>query len=201
MEGLVKIPENYTLSVLTPKNMVSTCCINLISQIISSNGGIVSSIRPGKVEFYHDLSAHSSSYFSDLLKGAGFEPATGRDEQLLEKIKLAVIELVHKAGNVNSIIRNSDYLVERLGLSYTYLSALFSKSEHITLERFIILHKIEKAKELIEYEELTLSEIANQLGYSSVQYLSNQFKQVTGVSVSEYKKSDIGRIPIDKVGK
>ncbi len=102
---------------------------------------------------------------------------------------------------MNSLIRNSDYLVERLGLSYSYLSTLFPKFEHITLEKFIILHKIEKVKELIEYEEFTLSEISLQLGYSSVQYLSNQFRQVTGISVSDYKKGENSRIPIEMIGR
>lgn len=73
--------------------------------------------------------------------------------------------------------------------------------EQITLEKYIILHKIEKAKELIEYDEFTLSEIAIQLGYSSVQYLSTQFRQIAGVSVTEYKKSNLGRIPLDLIGK
>jgi len=101
-----------------------------------------------------------------------------------------VIELVHHMNNMDSIVRKSEYLVEKTGLSYAYLSRIFSSQEHITLERFIILHKIERIKELIDQEELTLSEIAFIMDYSSVQYLSNQFKHYTGMTVSEYRESD-----------
>jgi AraC-like DNA-binding protein len=103
-----------------------------------------------------------------------------------------VIDLVHNS-TYNAMVRNSDFLVERFGLSYPYLSSLFSKHEATTLEKYTILHKIEKVKELIEYEELTLSEIAYMMGYSSVQYLSTQFKSVTGISVTEYRVSPENR--------
>jgi len=154
----------------------------------------------GEIAFSFDPLIHNEPFYIELLATEGFETLMSREEQIIEKIKLVVIELVHKAGNVNSIIRNSDYLVERMGMSYSYLSSVFSTYEHITLEKFIILHKIEKVKELIEYGEFTLSEIALQLGYSSVQYLSNQFRQISGVSVSEYKRSDSSRIPLEMVG-
>ena len=111
---------------------------------------------------------------------------------MVEQIKLAVIELIHYYNNANSLIRNSDYLVEKLGYTYQYLSSIFSKHENITLEKYIIVQKIEKAKELLEFENYTLSEISFMMGYSSVQYLSNQFRQITGVSVSDYKKAKEG---------
>jgi AraC family transcriptional regulator len=110
-----------------------------------------------------------------------------------------VIELVHHT-TYNAMVRNSDYLVERFGMSYPYISSLFSKHQNTTLEKFIIVHKIEKVKELIEYGELTLSEIAYMMGYSSVQYLSTQFRSVTGVSVTEYKAHPYAeRKPIEKL--
>jgi AraC-like DNA-binding protein len=86
------------------------------------------------------------------------------------------------------MVRNSDFLVEKFNLSYQYISTLFSKQQSITLKKYIILQKIEKVKELIQYGEHTLSEIAYMMGYSNVQYLSTQFKNVTGISVSEFKK-------------
>lgn len=183
------------------KNMVSNSCLKYIRHLLENSGAQLTSLKLGEVEFSYDPLIHNETYFSELLAFEGYEPIVSREEQIIEKSKIAVIELIHEAGNVNSLIRNSDYLVERLGLSYTYLSALFSKYEHITLEKFIILHKIEKVKELLEYNEFTLSEIALQLGYSSVQYLSNQFKLVTGVSVSDYKKSGGLRIPLELIGK
>lgn len=186
---------------LSLKNMVGSSCIKLIRLLLENSGARIKSIRLGNVEFEYDPLAHNESFYSEMLASEGFEPIVSREEQIIEKTKLAVIELIHRAGNVNSLIRNSDYLVERVGLSYSYLSALFPKYEHITLEKFIILHKIEKVKELIEYDEFTLSEISLQLGYSSVQYLSNQFKQVSGISVSDYKRSGIPRIPLELIAK
>jgi len=109
---------------------------------------------------------------------------------MVEKIKLSVIELVHLMNNVDSIARKSDYLVEKLGLSFQYLSKIFSAHEPITLEKFIILHKIERTKELIDSNDYTLSEIAFMMDYSSVQHLSTQFKNITGISVTEYKQSE-----------
>jgi len=121
-----------------------------------------------------------------MLNGYGFEIIRDKEKILVEQIKQAVIDLVHHS-TFNAMVRNSDYLVERFGMSYPYISSLFSKHEITTLEKFTINHKIEKVKELIEYGELTLSEIAYMMGYSSVQYLSTQFKSVTGFSVTEYK--------------
>ena len=113
-----------------------------------------------------------------------------REHKIIDQIKTAVIELIHHSNNVDSIVRKSEYLVEKLGLGYQQLSKLFSKHEDITLERYIILNKIERIKELIDSDEYSLSEIAYIMDYSSVQYLSNQFKKETGLSVSDYKKSD-----------
>ena len=110
-----------------------------------------------------------------------------------------MIDLVHNT-TYNAMVRNSDYLVERFGMSYPYISSIFSKHENITLEKFIISIKIEKVKELIEYGDLTLSEIAYMMGYSSVQYLSTQFKSVTGISVTEYKTAPgAGRSGLDQL--
>lgn len=105
---------------------------------------------------------------------------------LVEQIKKAVIDLVYNT-TFNAMVRNSDYLVERFNKSYPYLSTLFLKHENTSLEKITIQCKIEKAKELIKYDEFTLSEIAFMMGYSSAQYLSTQFKAVTGISVTEYK--------------
>ena len=105
----------------------------------------------------------------------------------MEQIKTSVIQFIFYGNNANSLIRNSDFLSEKLGHHYTHLSKVFSEKTGKTLEKYIILIKIERIKELISYDEMTLSEVAYQMGYSSVQYLSNQFKQITGYSVSEYK--------------
>ena len=119
-----------------------------------------------------------------------------KNQIIVEQIKIAVMELIHYANNSNSIIRNSDYLVSKIGISYPQLSKLFSEYEGTTLERYIILNKIEKTKELLKQGEMTLSEIAYQMGYSSVQYLSNQFKKITGMTVSEWRSQSENKNPI-----
>ena len=124
---------------------------------------------------------------ASLLEKYGLGLLIDKDKKLVEDIKLAVIELIHHLNNVNSVIQRSDYLVEKLGKSYQHLSKVFSSNESLTLEKYIILQKIERIKELINQDEYTLSEIAYMMEYSSVQYLSNQFKKITGLSVSEYR--------------
>ncbi len=134
-----------------------------------------------------------------MLEEYGFEIVTDKEKILVEQIKQALIDLIHNS-TYNAMVRNSDYLVERFNMSYPYISSLFSKHEHTTLEKFTILHKIEKVKELINYGELTLSEIAYMMGYSSVQYLSTQFKSIAGVSVTDYKANpDIERKGLDEL--
>jgi YesN/AraC family two-component response regulator len=105
-------------------------------------------------------------------------------------------------NNADSIARKSDYLVEKLNISYQRMSKLFSKHEQITLERYIILNKMEKIKALIDSNDYSFSEIAYLMDYSSVQYLSNQFKKETGISFSDYKSMKIKpKIPLDEIGK
>lgn len=123
------------------------------------------------------------------LEKNGFELLEDREQQLVEQIKTTVIEMIHYAENLPEV-KNSIFISEKLGVSYAYLSKLFTKNEELTIEKFIILQKIERVKELLSYEELSLSEISYNLGYSSVQHLSNQFRSVTGMSVTEFKKLD-----------
>jgi YesN/AraC family two-component response regulator len=182
------------------KNLNSTCCLRMLRSVLEQAGIKVGMLRLGQATLTWDERQISETELQKLLTSNGFPVIKDKDQQLVEKIKIAVIELIQLSDNKNSIIRNSDYLVDRIGYSYQYLSSVFSKYEKTTLEKFIILHKIEKVKELIEYDTLTLSEIAWQMGYSSVQYLSAQFKKITGVTVSEYKNKGMNlRIPLDKI--
>jgi AraC-like DNA-binding protein len=172
----------------------------MLRSVLEQAGIKVGMLRLGQATLTWDERQISETELQKLLTSNGFPVIKDKDQQLVEKIKIAVIELIQLSDNKNSIIRNSDYLVDRIGYSYQYLSSVFSKYEKTTLEKFIILHKIEKVKELIEYDTLTLSEIAWQMGYSSVQYLSAQFKKITGVTVSEYKNKGMNlRIPLDKI--
>ncbi len=182
------------------KYMVCKCCIRILRQELEQHGIRVYRIVLGEIDINFDSSKISELEIEKIIYDNGFELVANKDKILVEQIKTAVIELVHIANNMNSIIRNSDYLVEKLGYSYQHLSAIFSKYESNTLEKFIILHKIEKVKEMIEYGDLTLSEIAFTMGYSSVQYLSTQFKNITGISVTDYKKApDVERKSIAEI--
>lgn len=183
------------------KNMNSSCCIRLIRYVIEQLGAEAGYIKLGEVSLSWDSGKLSEQEISSALEKNGFPVLKDKEQQLIEKIKTSVIELIHLSDNKSSIIRNSDYLVDKTGYSYQHLSSIFSQHENITLERFIILHKIEKVKELLDYDELTLSEIAWQMGYSSVQYLSAQFKKITGITVSEFKNGNHSiRNSLDGIG-
>jgi len=179
------------------KNMVCNCCIRLLRKELDLDGITVHDIKLGTIVLSIDPRKVSNNKLEGMLREFGFEIITDKEKLLVEQIKQALIELIHNS-TYNAMVRNSDYLVERFGMSYPYISTLFSRHENTTLEKFTILHKIEKVKELIYYGELTLSEIAYMMGYSSVQYLSTQFKSVTGVSVTDYKSDpNIDRKPLE----
>ncbi len=182
------------------KNMVCQCCLKLIRQELEQAGVEVREITLGRATISYDPERVTLEDIRGVLNELGTDLIETRESMLVEEIKVAVIELIHQMNNVDSIVRKSEYLVEKTGLSYPYLSRIFSSHEDLTLEKFIILHKIERIKELIDQEELTLSELAFMMDYNSVQYLSTQFKYVTGITVSEYKESDrSSKRPIDKL--
>ncbi|MFO7934754.1 MAG: AraC family transcriptional regulator [Bacteroidales bacterium] len=178
--------------------MICRCCIVLIRERLEKAGVRVEEISLGKATIHYHENSLSLEDIRKVLLDLGTDLIEDREKQLVEKIKLAVIELIHQMNNVDSIVRKSEYLVEKLGLSYSYLSRIFSTHEHVTLERYIILNKIERIKELIDQNEFTLSEIAYMMDYSSVQYLSSQFRHITGMTVSDYRESDRRfRRPVD----
>jgi len=168
------------------KGMLCTCCKRLLELVFEKEQIPFLKVELGKVIFPSEVDI---DYTTELIQQNGLQVIADKNLILVEQIKIAVIELIHYANNSNSIIRNSDYLVAKTGISYPRLSSIFSQYEGITLEKFIIQHKIEKTKELLQEDEMTLSEIAYQMGYSSVQYLSNQFKKITGMTVSEWLKT------------
>ncbi len=170
------------------KNMICECCLRLVKIILENNNIRVENIKLGYAEVFYDSKSIALTDIDNVLKKEGFGLIISREKQIVEKTKLAVVELIHQMNNVNSMVQKSDYLVEKLNMSYQQLSKLFSKHENTTLERFIISNKIERIKELITIGEYTLSEIAYMMDYSSVQYLSSQFKKETGVTVSDFKK-------------
>jgi len=182
------------------KNMVCNCCKLFLKEKLEESGIIVHEIKLGKAKLSYDSSAISHEAINNILNRYGFSLMENRDDKLVGEIKIAVIELIHHLNNVNSIVRKSDYLVEKLGSSYPHLSKVFSEHENGTLEKYIILQKIERIKHLLKEEDYSLSEIAYMMDYSSVQYLSNQFKKITGVTVSQFRAgSEISMKGIDEI--
>ena len=141
----------------------------------------------GEVEIMEAISSEQREELKASLLESGLELMDDKRAMLIEKIKNVIIEMVY---HTDEMIKTnfSNYLSEKLNHNYTYLANLFSEVQGTTIERFIISHKIERAKELILYDELNLTEIAEKLHYSSIAHLSNQFKKVTGLSPSYYKK-------------
>ena len=168
------------------KNMVCRHCMEAVLGVFRQLQIEVTAIRLGEVEVKVTEEELDYQKLKVLLERNGFELLEDRELKTVEKIKTIIIKMIHHDKQKKKK-KNSVFLAEQLGLSYAYLSKLFSKHEHLTIEKYIILQKIERVKELISYQELTLSEIAYNLGYSSVQHLSNQFKSVTGMSVSAFK--------------
>lgn len=183
---------NSNSKVYNVKNLNSKGAALLLKEKLENSGFAVESISPGSIVM-GDVENNDMQKLSEILNRYGFEIIKDKDLLLVEQIKQTVIELIHHMNNMNSVVRKSEYMVEKLGRSYGHLSRIFSKFESVTLEKYIIFQKIERIKDLIDQDELTLSEIAYMMDYSSVQYLSNQFKKITGYSVTEYKKNTIGK--------
>ncbi len=194
------IADLYITKTIKIKNLFCSSTVLLLKEKLEETGYIVHEINLGSATLSFDPSILTEEGVTTLLEKYGLGLVIDKDKKLVEDIKLAVIELIHQLNNVNSVIRRSDYLVEKLGKSYQQLSKVFSSHESTTLEKYIILQKIERTKELINQDEFTLSEIAYMMEYSSVQYLSNQFKNITGLSVSEYRlKNSVPRKSIGEI--
>lgn len=169
------------------KNMVCPRCILVIEKELSELGARVLSIELGHVTI--TIPSHLSIEKIDKkLKEFGFELLDDKEEVTVEQIKIIVLSFIEKLEMSQVEVTLSEYLGKEIGKNYNYLSKLFSKRESQTIENYYIQKRIGRVKELLDYDELSLSEIAVKLGYSSVHYLSSQFRKVTGLSVSEHKK-------------
>ena len=187
--------ENEVLQI---KNMVCSRCIDVVASTLSELGIPVVEVKLGAaIVKRHKV---TPEVVEEALQKHGFELLRDSDELLVERMKQLVVGMVRGTELPDPGIRNSEYIAWKMGKSYGWLSRLFSSKHGITLERYIILQKIEYAKELIEYGELTYSQIAFQLRYKSTHHLSNQFKSITGMSMTEYKESgDFGRKSLDDI--
>ncbi len=187
-------------STLHIKNMVCNRCIKVVKDEFDKLDLVIESIDLGKVSVFSELNDSKLSQIRGVLEQNGFELIDDKKSKLIDQIKTLVIEITHYEKEVSATVNSSEFISKEIGYDYSYLSKLFSSVEGITIEKYIINQKIEKVKELLAYGELSLNEISYQLGYSSVQHLSNQFKKITGLTPSHFKKlKEKKRKPLDEV--
>jgi len=167
--------------------MVSLRCKMVVKDELQRLGINCQSIDLGVIEVEKGISDEQMERLANNLRKSGLELLDDKRNILVERIKCVIIEMIHYSEEVPKV-NDSDYISKKLGYDYTYLSNTFSEVKGITIQHYIITHKIERAKELLLYDELTLTEIAYKLNYSSVAHLSNQFKKITGLTPSYFKE-------------
>ncbi len=178
--------------VLYIKFMVSLRCKMIVKEELKRLGLRYVVVDLGMVEILEDITQEQHEKLKHNLAKFGLELLEDKRSILIEKIKNVIIEMIHFMDEVPDV-NYSDYIAEKLGYDYTYLSNIFSETKGITIQQYIIIHKIERVKELLLYDELNLTEISYKLHYSSVAHLSNQFKKITGLSPSYYKSLKVKR--------
>lgn len=181
------------------RNMVCNRCIMVVQQLFENFGYPPVRISLGNVETANPILNSDLENLGKALVSYGFELIDDSKSRIIEKIKNVVVQSIHH-NNEDLKVNYSEYIESHLNRDYGYLSSLFSEVEGTTIEKYIINQKIEKVKELLVYDELTLSEIAYRMGYSNVAYLSSQFKKVTGLTPSHFKQvKENKRKPLDEV--
>lgn len=181
--------------------MVCDRCVMVVRQCLDTLGINYVRVALGEVHVCQPLHEAQFAVLKTQLESLGFELLDDRKTSLVSRIKGVIICYIHAEDTEDTNKKLSVLLSEKLGVDYNYLSSLFSSIEGTTIEKYVILQRIERAKELLSYNELSLNEIAYSLSYSSLQHLSQQFKKVTGLTPSQYKQSkEAGRKPLDQVG-
>jgi AraC-like DNA-binding protein len=179
--------------------MVSNRCKLAVKEELKKLGLHFIVVDLGEVEIMESLSISQLEQLKSALLKSGLELMDDKRSVLIEKVKNVITEMIHHSDDLPKV-NYSDYISEKLDYDYTYLSNLFYEVKGITIQQFIIINKIERAKELLLYDELSLTEISYKLHYSSVAHLSNQFKKVTGLTPSHYKgMKDKRRTPIEDI--
>ncbi len=182
------------------KYMVSLRCKMMVKEELKKLGLHFIVVELGEIDIMETLNSEQRRALKVGLLQSGLELMDDKKAVLIERIKNVIIEMVHYSDELPKT-NYSDYISEKLNHDYTYLSNVFSEVKGITIQQFIIIHKIERAKELMLYDELNLTEISYKLNYSSVAHLSNQFKKVTGLTPSHFKAlKDKRRNPIEEIG-
>ncbi len=169
------------------KYMVSLRCKLMVKEELKKLGLHYMVLELGVVELLEDITKDQRLELKKNLSKSGLELMESKKSILIEKIRNVIIEMIHYTDELPKV-NYSDYISEKVGYNYTYLANIFSEVKGITIQQFIIVHKIEKVKELLIYDELNLTEISYKLNYSSVAHLSNQFKKITGLTPTFYKK-------------
>ncbi len=167
--------------------MVSLRCKMVVKELLTKLGISFTVVNLGVVEISSEISEQDKEVLKFNLLKYGLELLEDKKSILIENIKNVIVEMIHYIDEPITV-NYSDYISLKLNYDYTYLSNIFSEVTGVTIQHFIILHKIERVKELMLYDELTLTEISYKLNYSSVAHLSNQFKKITGLTPSFYKK-------------
>ena len=181
------------------KNMVCNRCIIAVERVFKYLNLEITTVALGEVETAEDLNSTELRKLDESLRESGFEILEDYAQQLIEKVKNEIILLVDGLDIPEDFIL-SKWISEKLHRDYSAVSKLFSQNENVTLEQYFILQKIEKVKELLLYDEFSLTEISGKLGYKSVQHLSSQFRNSTGFTPSGFKKLKVkNRIPLDKI--
>lgn len=182
------------------KNMVCNRCIMVVREELEKLGLEPIQLSLGEAVIKDGLGSEKKNSLKEKLAALGFELLDDKKATLVEKVKNAIIEIVHYDEDLNNRIKFSRQIEKKVGVDYHSLSNLFSETEGTTIEKYFILQRIERVKELLVYNELNLSEIADKTGYSSVQHLSMQFRKVTGLTPSHFRQiKDKKRKPLDAV--
>jgi len=177
-----------TSTTLQIKNMVCDRCIKVVRDELAELGFSIRSIDLGEVVLSETVDEGNVENIRQVLADNGFELIDDKKSLIINRIKTLIIEYIHYDKEKPEYMNISDLLSNELGYDYSYLSNLFSSVEGITIEKYLILQKIEKVKELLVYDELSLNDISYKMGYSSAQHLSQQFKKITGMTPSHFKK-------------
>lgn len=182
------------------KNMVCPRCIKVVREDLEKMGLEVIRVELGEATVRSHDGTINISDIKEVLEREGFELLEDKQAITIQHVKTAIIKLIYSDQIEEMKVKVSEYITEEVGKDYHHISMVFSAVEHITLERFFILRKIERAKELLSYNELSSGEISRKLGYSIIARFSNQFKQITGYSPLILKmRTDLkNRRPIDK---
>lgn len=182
------------MNVVLVKNMICHRCVVSVEDILNKSAVPYHKVLFGEIHLPAEINREQKEKLAANLKNEGFELIESHMSELIEKIKLLVIKRARNEGDKNEFRKNlSTYLSQNLNLEYTYLSSSFSAVEGRTIDNFFIEQRVEKAKELLSFGRMTLSEIAFELGYSNTAYLSTQFKKTTGMTPTEFKEAGIAR--------